>query len=159
MMATVKTIPDGFHAATPYLCCRDAQKALAFYKEAFGAVETMCLAEPSGRIGHAEFKIGDAVFMLSDEYPEMGVRSPQALGGSPVTMHLYLDDVDAFARRAVAAGATLTRPVSDQFYGDRSGNLEDPFGHRWMIATHIEDVPAEEMDRRYRAMMATGGEQ
>jgi PhnB protein len=154
----VKKIPEGFAAATPYLCCRDARKAIAFYVEASGAVETMCPAEPNGRVGHAELRIGDAAIMLSDEYPEMGIRSPQALGGSPVTIHLYLDDVDAFARRAVAAGATLTRPVADQFYGDRSGNLEDPFGHRWMIATHVEDVSPEEMDRRYRAVMAQGGE-
>ena len=137
----------------PYLCCRDAARALDFYARAFGAVETMRLAEPGGRIGHAEFRLGDAVIMLSDEYPERKVLSPQTLGGTPVATHLYVDDVDAFCARAVAAGATLARPVADQFYGDRSGQLEDPFGHRWFVATHVEDVPAAEVQRRYDAMM------
>ena len=137
----------------PYLCCRDAARALDFYARALGAVETMRLAEPSGRIGHAEFRLGDAVIMLSDEYPEMKVLSPQALGGTPVATHLCVDDVDAFCARAVAAGATLRRPVADQFYGDRSGQLEDPFGHRWFVASRIENVSVAEMQRRYDAMM------
>ena len=137
----------------PYLCCRDAARALDFYARAFGAVETMRLAEPSGRIGHAEFRLGDAVIMLSDEYPEMKVLSPQALGGTPVATHLYVDDVDAFCTRAVAAGATLARPVADQFYGDRTGQLEDPFGHRWFVANRVEEVSVVEMQRRYDAMM------
>ncbi len=157
-MTKVNAVPEGLRGATPYLCCRDAGRALAFYTEAFGAVETMRFAEPGGRVGHAEIKIGEALVMLSDEYPEMGVQSPQALGGSPVTIHLYVEDVDAFARRAVGAGATLTRPVTDQFYGDRSGQLQDPFGHRWSIASHIEDVSADEMQRRFRAMTSEGGE-
>jgi PhnB protein len=153
MATTTKPIPDGFERATPYLCCKDAARAIEFYKKAFGAVETMRLAEPSGRIGHAEIKIGDAPIMLSDEYPEMDVRSPLSFGGSPVMIHLYVADVDALAKQAVAAGATLVRPLEDQFYGDRSGTLADPFGHRWMIATHKEDVSPEEMGKRYAALM------
>ena len=153
MASKAKPIPDGFHGATPYLCCKDAAGAIEFYKKAFGATEVMRLAEPSGRIGHAEVKIGEAVIMLSDEHAEIGVRSPQSLGGTPVAIHLYVEDVDALARRAVAAGAQLTRPVADQFYGDRTGTLEDPFGHRWFIATHKEDVSSEEMGKRYAAMM------
>ena len=152
MSTKVKPIPDGHHGATPYLCCKDAARAIEFYERAFGATELFRLAEPSGRIGHAELKIGDALIMLSDEYAEWGVRSPQSLGGSPVSIHLYVEDVDALAARAVAAGATLQRPVTDQFYGDRSGSLVDPFGHRWNIATHKEDVSAEEMQRRYEKM-------
>jgi len=144
--------------ATPYLCCKDAARAIEVYKKAFGATEAMRLSEPGGRIGHAEIRIGDAPIMLSDEYPEMDVRSPQSLGGSPVLIHLYVDDVDALASRAVAAGAKLLRPVADQFYGDRSGTLTDPFGHRWMIATRKEDVSAAEMQKRYDALMKTGGE-
>ena len=144
--------------ATPYLCCKDAARAIEFYKKAFGATEAMRLSEPGGRIGHAEIRIGDAPIMLSDEYPEMDVRSPQSLGGSPVLIHLYVDDVDALASRAVAAGAKLLRPVADQFYGDRSGTLTDPFGHRWMIATRKEDVSAAEMQKRYDALMKAGGE-
>ncbi len=139
--------------ATPYLCCRAAASAIEFYRKAFGATETMRLAEPGGKIGHAEIKIGEAVIMLSDEYPEMGVRSPQSIGGSPVAIHIYVEDVDALARRAIAAGAKVTQPVADQFYGDRAGTLEDPFGHRWFIATRKEDVSPEEMQRRYAAML------
>jgi len=152
MSTKVKPIPDGHHGATPYLCCKDAARAIEFYKKAFGATEVMRMAEPSGRIGHAELKIGEAVFMLSDEYAEMGVRSPQSLGGSPISIHLYVEDVDALAARAVAAGATLQRPVTDQFYGDRSGWLVDPFGHRWNISTHKEDVSAEELQRRFEKL-------
>ena len=153
MTSKAQPIPDGFHGATPYLCCKDAARAIEFYKKAFGATEVMRLAEPSGRIGHAEVKIGDAIIMLSDEYAEMGVRSPQSLGGTPVAIHLYVEDVDALARQAVAAGAQLTRPVADQFYGDRTGTVEDPFGHRWHIATHKEDVSSEELGKRYAVMM------
>jgi len=156
-MSTAKPIPEGYHRATPYLCCKNAAAAIEFYKKAFGAIELMRLAEPGGRIGHAEIKIGDAPIMLSDEYPEWDVRSPQALGGTPVSIHLYVEDVDALARRAVAAGAKLTRPVEDQFYGDRSGSLEDPFGHRWNVSTHKEDVSADEMQRRYTALMKQQG--
>jgi PhnB protein len=153
MASKAKPIPDGYHGATPYLCCKDAAGAIAFYKKAFGATELMRLAEPTGRIGHAEVKIGGAVIMLSDEHPEIGVRSPQSLGGTPVGIHLYVEDVDALSNQAVAAGAKLVRPVADQFYGDRTGTLEDPFGHRWYVATHIEDVSSEELGKRYAAMM------
>ena len=157
-MQTVKPIPNERQALTPYVIVKDAAKAIDFYKKAFGATEAMRLSEPGGRIGHAEIRIGDAPIMLSDEYPEMDVRSPQSLGGSPVLIHLYVDDVDALASRAVAAGAKLLRPVADQFYGDRSGTLTDPFGHRWMIATRKEDVSAAEMQKRYDALMKAGGE-
>ena len=148
MSSTVKPIPDNYRGATPYLCCKDAARAIEFYMEAFGATEFMRMAQPDGRIGHAEIRIGDAPIMLADEFPDIGVRSPQAIGGSPVTIHVYVEDVDAIARRAVARGATLLRPVEDQFYGDRNCRLEDPFGHVWMISTHKEDVAPEEMKRR-----------
>jgi len=150
MASKAKPIPDGFYGATPYLCCKEAARAIEFYKKAFGA-------EPSGRIGHAEIKIGAAVLMLSDEHPEIGVRSPQSLGGSPVGIHIYVDDVDALAAQAVAAGATLVRPATNQFYGDRSATLEDPFGHRWFFATHIEDVPPQELEKRYSDLMKQSG--
>jgi len=153
MAKTTIPIPAGFEGATPYLCCRDAARALEFYKQAFGATEVMRLADPGGRIGHAEIKIGGALIMMADEHPEFGVISPQALGGSPVSIHVYVDDVDAFVARATAAGATLVRPVADQFYGDRTATLDDPFGHRWSFATHTEDVSADELQRRYKAMM------
>ncbi len=153
MTSTAKAIPDGFHGATPYLCCRDAARAIEFYKQAFGATEFMRLAEPSGKIGHAEMKIGDAVIMLADEYPDHGAISPQSLGGTAVTIHLYVGDVDALVTRAGAAGAKIERPPTDEFYGDLSATLSDPFGHRWMFASHIEDVSPEEMGRRYQAMM------
>jgi PhnB protein len=153
MANRVKAIPDDYRGATPYLCCKDAAKAIEFYVNAFGATEKMRLAERDGRIGHAEIQIGEAAIMLSDEYPQMGVRSPQSLGGSPVAIHLYVEDVDAMVARAEKAGATVIRPVADQFYGDRSGVLTDPFGHRWFIASHIEDVSPEEMDRRYEKML------
>jgi len=149
-----KAIPEGYERATPYLCVQGASDAIAFYVKAFGAVETSRLAEPGGRIGHAEIKIGDAPLMLSDEYPEEGVQSPATLGGSPVAIHLYVADVDALAARAVAAGAKLTRPIEDQFYGDCSAILLDPFGHRWFFATRKEDVSVTEMQRRYGALMA-----
>ncbi len=152
-MSKPKPIPDGMQGATPYLCCREAARALAFYKEAFGAVETLRLAEANGRIGHAELRIGDALLMLSDEYPEMKILSPQALGGTATAIHLYVENVDAFCARAVAAGATLSRPVADQFYGDRVGTLYDPFGHRWSIATRVADLSTEEVQRRYDALM------
>jgi len=148
MSNNVKPIPDGYRGATPYLCCKDAVRAIEFYVEAFGATELMRMAQPDGRIGHAEIRIGEAPIMLADEFPEIGVRSPQAIGGSPVTIHLYVEDVDAIATRAVARGATLVRPVEDQFYGDRNCKLEDPFGHFWMISTHKEDVAPEEMKKR-----------
>jgi PhnB protein len=133
----------------PYLVVDGAAQAIAFYARAFGAKETMRLAEPGGRIGHAEITIGDALVMLADEHPEMNIRGPKALGGSPVTLHVQVDDVDAVAARAVAAGATVVFPVKDQFYGERSGRFEDPFGHIWILSTHVEDVSPEELQRRY----------
>lgn len=149
-----KAIPVGYERMTPYLCVAGAADAIAFYVRAFGAIETMRLAEPDGRIGHAEITIGGAPLMLSDEYPEEGVQSPKTIGGTPVAIHVYVADVDALAERAAAAGATIVRPVADQFYGDRSTTLLDPFGHRWFFATRKEEVGNEEMQRRYDALMA-----
>ncbi|MGH9033163.1 MAG: VOC family protein [Acidimicrobiia bacterium] len=147
----VKPIPEGYHTVTPYLVVRGAADAIDFYREAFGAEESFRMAEPSGKIGHAEIRIGDSPIMLADEYPEMGARAPETVGGSPVSMTIYVDDVDSVFARAVAAGATAERPVEDQFYGDRAGSLRDPFGHAWHVHTHIEDVPAEEMAERAKA--------
>lgn len=150
-MAT-KAIPDGYHSATPYLIVTGAAEAIEFYKRAFGAVELFRMANPDGRVGHAEIRIGDSVIMLADEHPDMGYRSPRSLGGSAVSIMLYLEDVDAVFARALAAGARAQRGVADQFYGDRNGILEDPFGHVWTIATHVEDVPPDEIERRMEAM-------
>ncbi len=152
-MATVKSIPKGYESVTPYLIVDGAAAAIEFYKNVFGASERMRFAAPGGRIGHAELIIGGSVIMLADEHPEMGARGPHSIGGSPVGIHLYIEDVDAVASRAVAAGAKLLRPAADQFYGDRLGTIEDPFGHLWHIATHIEDVPPDEMRRRAEAAM------
>jgi len=151
-MAT-KPVPDGYHAATPYLIVKGAAEAIEFYKRAFGATELLRMADPQGRVGHAEIKIGDSVIMLADEHPAMGYRSPRSLGGSSVSILLYLENVDTVFERAVKTGARVLRPVTDQFYGDRSGTLEDPFGHVWTVATHVEDVPPEEMHRRAQAAM------
>jgi PhnB protein len=148
---SIRPIPEGYHTATPYLIIRGATRALDFYRQAFGATELMRHAMPDGRIGHAEIQIGDSRIMLADEFPEMGFRSPQALGGSPVGILLYVTDVDSRFEQAVAAGATVMRPVRNEFYGDRTGTLIDPFGHVWTIATHIEDVSAEELARRQQA--------
>jgi PhnB protein len=153
----VKAVPDGYHSVTPYLILKGAARAIDFYTKAFGATERMRLADPAGRIGHAELTFGDSVIMLADEFPEMGIRGPEAFGGSPVHLALYVEDVDALARQAVAAGARVVRPVKDQFYGDRSGTFADPFGHVWTIATHKEDVPHEEIVRRYEAAMKPSG--
>lgn len=141
----------------PYICCKDAAQAIEFYKAAFGATETMRLAEPGGRIGHAEVVVAGSTLMLSDEYPDFGVLSPHTIGGTPVKLHLYVDDVDAVAARAVAAGAKLVRPPRDEFYGDRAGTLEDPAGHVWFVATRKEQVSAEEVQRRYAEMMRQQG--
>jgi PhnB protein len=151
MVGKVKAIPDGYRAATPYLSVKGATRAIEFYKEAFGAREVMRMAQPDGRVGHAELKIGEASIMLADEYPEINFRSPQSIGGTPVNMLIYVQDVDSLVERATAAGAKLLRPVADQFYGDRVGVLEDPFGHCWLFATHIEDVSPEEMRKRAAA--------
>ncbi len=143
---------------TPYLVVDGAARAIAFYTEAFGARETMRLAEPGGRIGHAQITLGEALVMIADEHPEMNIRGPKALGGSPVTLHMDVDDVDAVAARAVAAGARVVFPVKDQFYGERSGRLEDPFGHVWILSTHVEDVSPAEMQRRYDELMKQPGD-
>jgi PhnB protein len=146
-------IPPGFHTVTPYLAIKNAVEALEFYKKAFGAVETFRLMMPDGRLGHAEIRLGDSMIMLSDEFPEYdGGVSPKALGGWSVCIHLYVDDVDAFVQKALAAGAKERKAVMDQFYGDRSGQLEDPFGHIWWVATHKETVSPEEMQKRMQAM-------
>jgi PhnB protein len=147
----VNPIPKGYHSVTPYLIVNGAARAIEFYKNVFGATEVMRMADPSGKVGHAEIKIGDSVIMLADEHPEMGHRSPQSLGGSPVGILVYLEDVDATVEKAVGAGAKLERPVQDQFYGDRSGQIRDPFGHVWTVSTHKEDVPPEEMEKRAAA--------
>jgi PhnB protein len=143
-----KPIPDGYHTLTPYLIVKGAARALEFYAKALGAKELYRLADPSGKVGHAEMKIGDSPFMLADEFPERGAVSPEGREGRSVSFLIYVPDVDAAFARAVAAGASVVRPVQDQFYGDRSGMLEDPFGHRWTLATHVEDVSPEEMERR-----------
>jgi PhnB protein len=152
MVRTAKAIPDQYRGATPYLCIKGAANAVEFYKKAFGATEVTRLAQPDGRIGHAEIKIGDALIMLADEFPEIGFRSPISLGGSPVTIHVYVDNVDVVFARAVAAGAEARKTVADQFYGDRSGQLVDPFGHVWSIATHVEDIAPEELQKRAEAL-------
>ena len=151
MTSRVKPIPEGYHTATPYLIIKDAARAIEFYKKAFGATELMRMAQPDGRIGHAEIRIGDSPIMLADEFPEMGHRSPQSLGGSPVSILLYVEDVDALFNQAVSAGAKVQKPVQDQFYGDRIGGVTDPFGHVWYIATHKEEVSPEEMRKRAAA--------
>jgi PhnB protein len=166
MTSGVKPIPEGYHSITPYLVVNDAAGAIEFYRSAFGASELMRMAAAGGRVGHAEIGIGDSRIMLADEFPEMGARSARTLGGSPVHIYLYVEDVDAYlyvedvdavTGKALAAGAKELRPVKDQFYGDRSGSIEDPFGHVWHVSTHKEDVPADELKRRAdRAMRQSG---
>jgi PhnB protein len=151
-MAT-KAIPDGYHSVTPYLIVNGAAKAIDFYKRAFGAVELMRMPGPDGRIGHAEIRIGDSAIMLADEHPAMGYRSPQSLGGAAVNLMVYVERVDDVFGRAIAGGAKELQAIKDQFYGDRSGTLQDPFGHTWTVATHVEDVPPEEMRRRAEKFM------
>ena len=158
MTSSVRAIPEGYHSVTPYLAVDDAAAALEFYKRAYGATEVMRMPGPSGKIGHAEIEIGGSRIMLADEYPDMGFRSPKAYGGSPVGLHLYVEDVDAVASQAVAVGAKELRPVKDQFYGDRTGSIEDPFGHVWHIATHKEDLSPDELKRRAaEAVQQQGG--
>jgi PhnB protein len=153
-MADVKPIPDGYPQVTPYLCVDDAKAAIEFYTGVLGAKERMHMPGPDGKIGHAELELGDSLIMLADEFPEMGVRGPKAVGGTPVMISLYIEDVDAVFDAAVTAGATAVRPVENQFYGDRTGQFEDPFGHRWSVATHVEDVPPEEMEKRAAEAMS-----
>jgi PhnB protein len=141
-------IPKGYQSITPYLVMKDAANAIEFYKTAFGATETLRIPGEGGRIGHAELNIDGSMIMLADEHSEMGYKGPQTLGGSPISLMLYVKDVDATVAKASAAGATITRPVADQFYGDRTGGIKDPFGHLWYVATHIEDIAPEELARR-----------
>lgn len=147
MTTSVKPVPETHSAPTPYLTVSNGAAAIEFYKQVFGAIEEMRF-DDRGRIGHAELRIGGGRIMLADEYPELDIRSPQSIGGSPVTIHLYVEDVDVTFQRAIAAGAKELRPVVDQFYGDRAGKLADPFGHLWFLATHKENVSMEEMQRR-----------
>ena len=158
MAGKVKPIPKGYHSATPYLIVNGAAKAIEFYKQAFGATELMRFPGPGGKLMHAEIKVGDSPIMLADEAPEMDAKSPQSFGGTPVGIMLYVPDVDATFKQAVAAGAKVAKPVQDQFYGDRSGTLIDPFGHKWTIGTHKEDVRSDEMQRRFQEMMKKGGQ-
>jgi PhnB protein len=156
MPAKVKPIPSGYSAVTPYLTVKDTGEAIEFYKQVFGATELLRLTDPTGKIAHAEIKIGDSVVMLAEETADAAYRSPGTLGGTAVRICVYVEDVDAVSERAVAAGAKLLIPIANQFYGDRSGRLQDPFGHIWLISTHVEDVSPEEMQRRFSAML--GGE-
>ena len=154
-MADVKPIPDGYPQVIPYLVMDGAAAAIEFYEKVFGAKERMRMDAPEGRIGHAELELGDSLIMLADEVPDMDIRGPKSFGGSPVTISVYVEDVDAVFEAALAAGATSVQPLENQFYGDRNGQFEDPFGHRWSVATHVEDVPPEEMEKR--AAQAMGG--
>jgi PhnB protein len=153
-MPNVKPIPDGYRSITPYLFIKGAAKAIDFYKKVFGATERMIMPGPNGRIGHAELEIGDSLVMLADEHPEVGALSPQTVGGSSNSLHLYVDNMDAVIEKAVSAGAKVTRPAKDEFYGDRIGTFTDPFGQIWSVATHIEDVSPEEMKNRMAKAMS-----
>jgi len=152
----VKPIPEGYHSVTPYLIVGGAADAIEFYKQAFGAVELFRMPAPDGKIGHAEIKVGDSPIMLADEHPDMGYKGPQSIGGSPVSLMIYVEDVDTIFKQAVDAGAIVKEALQDKFYGDRMGTVIDPFGHRWHLATHKEDVSPEEMERRAKA--AHGGQ-
>ncbi|HEY1251336.1 MAG TPA: VOC family protein [Thermoanaerobaculia bacterium] len=154
MAGNVKPIPEGYHRVTPYLIVKGAADAIEYYKAVFGANELMRFPGPDGKIGHAEIKIGDTTIMLADEVPEMGHKSPRTLGGTPISLLIYVESVDRTVDRAVAAGAKLVRPVEDQFYGDRTGGIVDPFGHEWYVATHVEDVAPEELRKRSEEKMA-----
>jgi len=154
MAGKVKPIPENYHRVTPYLVVDGAAEAIDFYSRVFGATELMRMPAPGNKIGHAEIKVGDSVVMLADAVAEMGHKSPKTLGGSPVSLLLYVEDTDTTVKRAIENGAKLSRPVEDQFYGDRMGTVEDPFGHVWHVATHVEDVSPEEMKRRMESMAA-----
>jgi PhnB protein len=155
-MAGAKPIPDGYPRVTPYLCVDGAAAAIDFYTKVLGAAEKVRMAAPGGKIGHAELALGDSILMLADEHPEVGFLGPQSVGGTPVTISVYVENVDEVFERAVAQGASAERPIEDQFYGDRTGQFQDPFGHRWHVATHVEDVPPEEMEKRAADAMAAG---
>jgi len=152
----VKPIPEGMHSLTPHLICAGAAEAIEFYKKAFNAVELVRLPGPQGKLMHASLRIGDSTLMLVDEMPDCGALGPKSLKGSPITVHLYVPDVDATVAQAVAAGAKVTMPVADMFWGDRYGQLEDPFGHRWSVATHKREVTPEEMQEAMRKMAQPG---
>ncbi len=154
MTMKIKPVPDGYHTLSAYLTVRQAAEAIAFYKEAFGATELFRLNTPDGKIAHAEFKIGNSIFMISDENPGCGSTSPETLGGSPVTLHLYVTDADTVFSDAVKAGAREKMPLENQFWGDRMGKVVDPFGHQWLITTHVEDVDPGEYQRRMDAFFA-----
>ena len=157
--SAVKRIPDGFHTVTPHLICADAAKAIEFYKAAFGAEEAARMNTPDGKIMHAAVRIGDSIVMLVDEFPDMGASSPLGLKGSPVTIHLYVENADAVFDQAVRAGATVRMPLQDMFWGDRYGQITDPFGQQWSIATHVEDVTPEEMSRRQQEAFSKAASQ
>lgn len=159
MKTNVKYIPDGFHAVTPYLTVKNAKEAIGFYKRAFGARERVLMPTPDGKIAHAELQIADSVIMLGEECPDHGNVSPQTLEGSPVGLALYVENVDEVFDRSLGAGASVKEPVENKFWGDRSGSVTDPFGHKWMLLTHIEDVPPDEMRRRMKEAfsMASAG--
>jgi PhnB protein len=150
---TVSNVVPRQARSTPYLIIKGAARALEFYKKAFGATEIMRIPAPEGKVGHAEIKIGAAIIMLADEFPDMNCRSPQSFGGTPVSIMVYVKDVDTFVKQAVSAGVKMLRPVENKFYGDRAGSLEDPFGHQWHFATHVEDVPPDELAKRAEAFM------
>lgn len=152
----VQPIPEGYPRVSAYLCVDGAAQAIDFYREVFSATERTRMGAPEGKVGHAELQIGDSVIMLADEFPDFGNKSPKTIGGTPVTMSVYVEDVDATFTKAIEAGATEIRPVEDQFYGDRLGVFEDPFGHRWSVASHVEDVSPEEMEKRAAAAMGGG---
>jgi PhnB protein len=153
-MATVKPIPEGYPRVTPYLIVQGASHAIDFYSSILGAQERMRMAGPDGSIGHAELSLGDSVVMIADEYPDMGAVSPKTVGGTPVMIHVYVEDVDDVFAKAIAAGGKELQAVEDKFYGDRSGTFEDPFGHQWSVASHVEDVPPDEMEQRAAQAMA-----
>ncbi|HXR25986.1 MAG TPA: VOC family protein [Candidatus Binataceae bacterium] len=155
-MGKVKPIPDGYSNVTPYLIVSDGAGAIEFYKRIFGASEVMRMPRPDGRVAHAEVRIGNSLIMLADEHPEVGARSPQSVGGSPVSFLLYVEQVDAVTQKAEAAGAKILRPPKDQFYGDRTATLADPFGHQWTVATHVEDVSPEDIQKRLSAAAGQG---
>jgi PhnB protein len=153
----VKPIPEGYHTVTPYLTVDDAAQAIEYYKKVFGAKERVRMDAPGGKVGHAELEIGDSFVMLADNFPQSSTRSPKELGGTTSSVFLYVEDVDAVVKQAVDEGATVTMEVTDQFWGDRFGSIKDPFGHSWSVATHVEDVPPEEMAERSKAAMAAMG--